>query len=976
MNQKITHLTITILLLLMSTFNVARAEDGSETTAISWLSEDFENGTPEGWDIGMFYMASGGVNGSRAMWSESFIGDDALTTPAVKMGSNPTFSFDYKVNGTKFGIPDAYAADPANVKFRIEVSEDNGATWQTVYRIQPDGGDMRHVMSNDFAHLSIDLPQYAGKTCRIKIAIDKYFLTDDMSYCVYIIDNVQGGTPPSTDLQISDLSIPSFLKTGEETTFNVTITNYGVTAIDNYTVTLADHDGNTLTTSGILSIEPSAKVTETLKWAPSQSGIFYVSATANIDNDTNPANNTTAESAVRVYSTPTETLTMGQPSPETVYNLPVDFYVRNNFTQSIYGANEVGINSTTITGLRYPTDFQLSLQSCPLTVWVGETDKDKFESTSDWVSIDKLTKVFDGQVFVDSERQVMEIAFSQPLEYHGGNLVVCFHKNDKDFFMHLNFYQDFDSRFIQHSLEVSNIDVNTPIDPATPDDGKLYDYVPVVELMTLPAKQGTVSGTITDTAGKPLEGAVVSASGTLLSDVTDTEGKFKLNLTVGNYTLKVSRPAYFDAEKQISIAENAITDAGKIRLTRLNGYKVSGCVTNQNGTPVAGASVSALGYFNYKTLTDADGRYVFDELLSADGKDYSLSVIASGYENLSKHVDIASGSTFDLELKNRLDRPYGVSATADAGIVTVNWDEPMREFRFDAPNVEIFDYLGYQGWAASVIGTAFPANLSLKEIQWFTTDKSGTEHETVNIVITELDEIGWPTRNVIKILQDIPNKDNEWSSYAFDTPIDCPYGFYVGLNYPYGNSNVDVCLSRPTEEYPVINGRFFACDDINFQSDERVRFADLAPYYNGNLLIRATGIDHGDVDYNDYSNEQPAKKAPVADCRFSVYRVHGEEWTMIGDDIDANSFTDTNSASLPAGEYVYAVAAKYPTGVSKYSLSAPLTLTGSGISDIEADRPEIVAIYSVEGRLLTNLPNHGVCIVHYSDGTCSKIIVK
>lgn len=971
MINKFTRLTIAALLLIMLAPNSAKA---AEATAISWLSEDFENGTPEGWDIGMFYMSSGGVDDSRAMWSESFLGDDALITPAVDMGSNPTFTFDYKVNGTKFGNPEAYAADPANVKFRIEVSDDNGATWQTVYRIQPEGGDLRHVMSNGFAKISINLPQYSGKTCRIKIAIDK-FLKDMLDYCMYIIDNVSAGTPPLADLQIAELSIPAFLKTGETTSFNVTVTNRGVTAIDTYTVTLADRDGNTLVTSGALTIQPSSTNIETLKWTPSQSGIFYVSATANVDNDTNPDNNKTAESTVRVYSDETKTLGMGQPSPKTDCFLPVNFYSRNNFIQSIYGANELGINATTITGLRYDTDFPLSLQSCPLSVWVGETEKNKFENTSDWVSIDKLTKVFDGQVFIDSERQVMEIAFNKPVEYHGGNLVVCFHRSDKDFFMDLNFYQDFDKRFTQHSLSLFNDDVNAPIDPAAPSGvGKLYDYVPVVQLITIPAKQGTVTETITDTAGKAIQDATVGVSGTSLSTKTDAEGKFKLNLAVGSYTLKISRPAYFDTDKQINISENATIDAGKIQLTRLNSYKVSGRVTNQNGTPIAGAKVSALGYFNYKVTTDAEGRYSFEELFSADGRDYTLSVVASGYENLSKVVDLTKENTSDFEMKNRHDRPFSVRATAEAGTVTVEWDEPMRELRYDAPGVEIFDYLGYQGWAASVIGTAFPANMSLKEIQWFTTDKGGTEHATVSIVVTELDEIGWPTRHVLKVIQDVPNKDNEWSSYVFDTPLECPNGFYVGLNYPFGNSNVDICLSRPTEEFPVIEKRFFACDDINFQSDERVRFVDLSPYYNGNLLIRATGIDHGDVDYNDYSNEQPAKKVPVADCRFSVYRVNGEEWTMIADDLDTYSYTD--AAALAPGEYVYAVAVKYPTGTSKYRLSAPLTLTEGAIEAIETDGPEIVAIYSVDGRSLTSLPDHGICIVSYSNGTCKKIIVK
>ena len=139
----------------------ALAASASEDSKVitGYVFEEFENGTPAGWDIGNFYMASDGVDGSLAMHTETFMGDDALITHYVEMGEAPQLSFEYRSYELAFASgQNVKAADPKNVSFHIEVSDDEGQSWTTVYRIQPEGGDMRHVMSNDFAKVSVPLP--------------------------------------------------------------------------------------------------------------------------------------------------------------------------------------------------------------------------------------------------------------------------------------------------------------------------------------------------------------------------------------------------------------------------------------------------------------------------------------------------------------------------------------------------------------------------------------------------------------------------------------------------------------------------------------------------------------------------------------------------------------------------------------------------------------------------------------------------
>ena len=69
-------------------------------------------------------------------------------------------------------------------------------------------------------------------------------------------------------------------------------------------------------------------------------------------------------------------------------------------------------------------------------------------------------------------------------------------------------------------------------------------------LSQLHAQQsGTISGTVLDQAGKPIQGAVVElkaeSTGASRSVISDTEGKFLApDLAVGSYTIKISAPGF------------------------------------------------------------------------------------------------------------------------------------------------------------------------------------------------------------------------------------------------------------------------------------------------------------------------------------------------------------------------------------------------------------------------------------------------
>lgn len=970
------------------------ADSGDGRVESGWFIEDFENGTPAGWDVGMFYMANGGVDNSRAMHGETFMGSDderTLTTHYVSMGENPSVAFDYKVVDLRFGSDNEAAADPDNVSFHLDVSDENGENWTTVYRIQPADGDATHIMSNKFARITVPLPQYAGKTCRIRIALD-YFLGAEFQYCRYIFDNVEAGSRAACNLSVSGLNGPAFIDKGKVAEYAVTVSNKGTSLVNGQRIDLVGPDGNPVADTTVDALAPESSATAVFRWTPTAEGQFGLKAVAVVDGDADPSDNETPVLNVRVYNDGPAVMTVGEANGKPSPSAPVNFYGRNSYVQTIYNANEIGTSGVILTGLAYDTQFGLPLQTSDMTVWIGETDKETFENVNDWIDPASLSKVFEGKTYVSMERQKMELAFQTPYEYQGRNIVVCILRNDKDFYSGLNFIQDSDARFARATLasgndlteptESADGEMVYPVGPEHPGEGLMLDLIPVTGFVGEMKPAGLVKGFVRDAAGNPLVKATVSVTGTMLTVAPDAEGYFEIPLAAGEYTLATKCPGFFDRTDDVTLSEGDVAEID-IELTALNSYVAAGSVKDMAGNPVPGLTVRALGYRNYRTVTAEDGSFRFPKILSADGKDYTLTAGGAGYKESALKVDLTEGESISFTVSEQLMRPYRVEASIDADKVSVKWEDPLMEYSYDAPGAQVNDVAGYEGWMNSVIGTAFPYNTQLHEVSWFTTDVNGTTHATVNIVITELDEIGWPTRNVIKVVEDVPNVDNKWSSLRFDEPLECPRGFFVGVNYPYDNTNVDICFTEPDDSHPVLEGRYFGCDDINFESDSRSRFADLSPYYKGNMLVRAAGVDCGAVDYTDYDRNRAPRsgEAQAVSVTYDVYRfVEGESqevWTSVATGLNLNEFDDTSVAQMPKGKYGYAVAARYPSGVSEFRTS---NLVDTNLMDIELPdaepASEITGVYRLDGTAADARLQPGVYIVKYSDGTARKIIVK
>ncbi|MGH3386644.1 MAG: carboxypeptidase regulatory-like domain-containing protein, partial [Nocardioidaceae bacterium] len=177
------------------------------------------------------------------------------------------------------------------------------------------------------------------------------------------------------------------------------------------------------------------------------------------------------------------------------------------------------------------------------------------------------------------------------------------------------------------------------------------------------AEQGSVTGTVTSD-GAPVERATVTAVELGASTPTAEDGTYALGLPDGTHTVRVEAAGFGTEERSVTVS-----DAGQVtldvELTALPRGDVSGLVSGPDGTPVAGAVLTATGPQKWEVTTDADGRYAQADLLEGD---YQVSVTADGYLPGAVEATVVEGTPAVVDVTLRpLD--VGVLGDADGALV-------------------------------------------------------------------------------------------------------------------------------------------------------------------------------------------------------------------------------------------------------------------------------------------------------------------
>ncbi|MDE6680923.1 MAG: hypothetical protein K2J92_06190, partial [Muribaculaceae bacterium] len=229
------------------------------------------------------------------------------------------------------------------------------------------------------------------------------------------------------DLTATSLTGPLTASVGMELPYRVTVRNLGFDTVDNFNVSLTDADGTVLAEANIKeSLVSGASTVVELTWVPDKEGNFNVSAHVSASGDAITDNDTTDSIKVNVIGEGTwANIIVGD---DESFRMPFDTAFEYSVGEYIYTAEQIGYGEgAEIKALNYYISYYNGVASSEfdVEVWLGNTDTDDFDEENPVpVSLENMTKVFDGSVCVNPGDEVLTIAFDNRFEYTGGNLVV------------------------------------------------------------------------------------------------------------------------------------------------------------------------------------------------------------------------------------------------------------------------------------------------------------------------------------------------------------------------------------------------------------------------------------------------------------------------------------------------------------------------------------------------------------------------
>ncbi len=912
----------------------------TEAVKTSYWYEDFEKGTPDGWDLTEFYYhPSRGVDGSRCLENWTLYTSDIITH-YIDMGSDPIVAFCYKAQqyDSTGSNPNMPPTKPEYVKINVYVSDDYGRTFNRVYRIAPQDGDMVHVLSYDYKEVRIPLPEYKDKICQVKIEVEKskYFSVDDYGI---LIDNVEVGTCNARDLSATSLFGPGILKTGQKAdyTFNIRNAGYELVASTDYTVALLDEAGNKLATAEGVSLAKGAVGSVTLSWTPAATGSHHVHAVIDFAGDENIDNNASSTRQVGIVADESVASVPSMPQNEGFSIMtPINYYYKSCAVQTLYYANDINASEGVLQGISFTIKNDIDFVAPAIDVWVGETDRMNLKDGR-FVDPASLTKVYSGPVDIPAGTVAFDIPFTQPYQWNGKNLVVYMVKNASNFYLNKVFAATKEDRFDGCTLGVY-VDDKT-IDAMNPGTGETSDEVAIADFYWVKSDNyGTIEGTVTDEEG-PVANARVLLDGTSYFAVTDADGNYSLaRVAAGDVALTVEAYGHDQLTvKDVAVEKNQTT-VRDINLAISSRHAVNFKIMDTAGNPLAGVSGRLVGYANYRATADAEGVMSFAKVFDRE-EDYDFAIEQSGYEPYYANINVSADINSEIALIEILNSPSSLEAKAENGKVALTWELPRDEFGYD--NGKCVEKVGYDtGNKTSLIGVAFNNNAVVEEVSWFT-NNTNNPHQTVNVYVMALDKNGRPTAKILAGVEGVPNIDGEWNSYTLPAPVNAPDGFYVGVSCDGGFLGLGVGEIR--SQGGLRPGQFWTTSEYTFQAQPGSELQDglwVDNYgtMNGNYvpMIRVKGVDNGYIDYTVYEPaainwySRSARSADVDETyvrNTPTYRVAVDGKTV------ADRIEDTSCSVEVAGdgEHTISLYACYPSGESE---AVETKITALGVAQI------------------------------------------
>lgn len=888
------------------------------------IIEGFEDGKPEHWDysrLTFVLKAYGAHTGNMAWYSNSSYCHPTTDFPGmgfitnyVNLGDNPEVSFWFKA------YTDNGPASNEYLTATVRLSNEDGE-WDEVWSITP-GEEGNPEITGDFQQVQIPLgAEHAGKTCRVCVA----FHTIGSSYDL-LIDDLFIGTVPENDAALQVLQGPTLLNLGQTATYTVDVKNNSASSIQGAGITIKDELSDTeIKVIDCPELPGQAVTPVSFEWSPSEAGTYRLVAEYSNMGDSDETNNISSPVNVSVLNDENRGALMNDGKEcKSGLSMPVDFNSLEYINQTIYPANEIGINKGTINSLAYPTILNEPYMSDNFKIYIAETDKDNF-ADGEMIPDSEFVKVFDSRVYFPAGNGTLVIPFEQPYEYKGGNLVVMTTRQADNFmygiFYKIWFTHNAEIRSLQSSsLYAGNVFGN--------DNRKVYliEAYPETTINMIDALAGSVEGTVTDANG-PVKDALVTIKGSKLSTRTDANGHYSLpRVAVGDVAIEVEAHGYRPLTSESNALAQQQTLTINAQLEAYPKFAVTGKISDDNGVGLADVLLTLDGYDDYTATTDADGNYSFANVTGQTGVEYNVKATHPYFREYRGSVEVNDMLARNLTLAVKPGKPSQVTPAinADNSECTLTWDEPLVEYSYDS-GVPV-DFGGWTTGTSQIgMGARFLKHSNIREVSFYV-GSFPTGHERFNVIIFGLLPDGTPNKNnILFMAENIDFVEDGWTTYRLPYPVEAD-GFLVFITCD-GFLKMGYC--DPTEEYPFEPGQYYYAGD-----GYSVQFSAVETWREAHFMIRAHGVDLGEwsgsgIERNAVKNDFNGKPNP----QYNIYRVENNEYVKLAK-VDGTSWTDKDYYTLPEGKYNYAVTADYDGTESIASVTRTIDKQTAGIVEV------------------------------------------
>ncbi|MDE5807681.1 MAG: carboxypeptidase-like regulatory domain-containing protein, partial [Muribaculaceae bacterium] len=589
---------------------------------------------------------------------------------------------------------------------------------------------------------------------------------------------------------------------GDRITTGVSYSNRGTDRSPSFKVQLIDNDNNVLGEQSVSRpLAAGTDGTANIEWTvPNAVGKFAVRGRVVMDGDKCEADNTTLPYYLDIQEIGKRAVTIGTSSD--LGEVPFGYY-SYNFTETIYPAEEFGNLAGDIYAMAFKVQFGMEgdFPAVPFRIYLGNTtENDLYKG---WIPAGyQMTKVFDGTLDLMRGMTEVVIPFDTPFSYGGSNVCVLI-EGQHDVTLMLNTGYGMKEYVTEADLGVTRSwdSRDSRPDPANPDQtvGRYYSYRPNAIFYVDHSVAATITGTITDTDGNPVEGAIVNGGYSYpnLKAETDAEGKYEIPyfpVGWGSASLEVNKTGYQTGRPygQLKSGETSVIDFNQMKKCTLVTVKGKVCSAVDNATPIAGAKITAIGDNELSAVTNADGEF---ELVDAyAGKGYPVYTIeADGYKPANwggtQFYDPGTGiAEQNVNLTPITAAPFSVTARDLGDKAEITWEEPVEDVTVTKSTDEIVGMFGGQGMV-SVAHRYSPEELKalgvgddllLKAIRF------------VPMCFTKLTIAIWqgPEGNEAPVyLQDVtPTTYKDWNNFVLSEPykIDPNQSLLIGVK---ANSN-------------------------------------------------------------------------------------------------------------------------------------------------------------------------------------------